>query len=71
MNRVTPKYVLGNFVVQLVIDKADEGHYSLVGELLEIPLNPYLRQTDLERWFAKHPDCGKNRVGCLMLSGSS
>lgn len=71
MNEVNPKYVLRNYMAQLAIDAADNGDYSIVGELFDLLLKPYDEQPEMEKWFAKRPDWAKTKVGCSMLSCSS
>lgn len=71
MNLVNPKYVLRNYMVQLAIDAADEGDYSVINSVFKMLKKPYSEQTEYEKWFAKRPDWARNKVGCSMLSCSS
>jgi uncharacterized protein YdiU (UPF0061 family) len=71
MNAVNPKYVLRNYISQLVIDEADKGNYDLLNEIYTLLKNPYDEQPEYEHWFAKRPEWARNKVGCSMLSCSS
>lgn len=71
MNQVNPKYVLRNYMAQLAIDDADKGDYKLIDELFIMLKKPYAEQPENQKWFAKHPDWARHKVGCSMLSCSS
>ena len=71
MNTVNPKYVLRNYISQLVIDQADKGDYELLDEIHQLLKNPYDEQPAYEHWFAKRPEWARHKVGCSMLSCSS
>ena len=71
MNTVNPKYVLRNYISQLIIDEADNGKYELLDEVFTVLKNPYSEQPEHEKWFAKRPEWARSKAGCSMLSCSS
>ncbi|ACE85759.1 protein adenylyltransferase SelO [Cellvibrio japonicus] len=71
MNRTNPKYVLRNYMAQQAIDKATQGDYNEVQQLLTLLRNPYDEQPEFDRYFAKRPEWARHKAGCSMLSCSS
>lgn len=71
MNKINPKYVLRNYIAQLIIEAADTGDYSLIDEVHTMLKRPYDEQEDNQKWFVKRPEWARNKVGSSMLSCSS
>ena len=71
MDAVNPKYVLRNYIAQLVIEDAEKGDYKLLNDIHELLKNPYSEQPEHEKWFAKRPEWAREKIGCSMLSCSS
>lgn len=55
MKKVNPKYVLKNYIIQEAIEKAHEGDYTLVNDLLKIAQNPYDEHPFFERYAQPTP----------------
>jgi uncharacterized protein YdiU (UPF0061 family) len=55
MKKVNPKYILKNYILQEAIDKAHEGDYTLVNDLLNIAQNPFEEHLKFERYALPTP----------------
>ena len=50
MKKVNPKYILKNYIIQEAIEKAHQGDYTLVNDLLNIAQNPFDEHSDFDRY---------------------
>jgi len=71
MNASNPKYVLRNYLSQQAIDKAEQGDYAMLNELLDVMRHPYDEQIDKDKYAVKRPEWARNKAGCSKLSCSS
>jgi serine/tyrosine/threonine adenylyltransferase len=65
MNRVNPKYVLRNYLVQNAIEKAQQRDFAEVDLLLALLQRPYTEQPGMDAYAAPPPNWGKHlSVSC-------
>ena len=71
MNRVNPKYVLRNYLAQLVIDALERGDASVMERLMKVLQRPFDEQPEHDELAERRPEWARNRPGCSALSCSS
>ena len=71
MNSVNPKYIFRNYIAQQAIDRAHQGDYKLIDEIMSLIEHPYTEQQGGEHFAQKRPEWARDKVGCSMLSCSS
>ncbi len=63
MNRVNPKYVLRNYLVQIAITQATEKRdFTEIARLLDLLRDPFAERPDMEKYAVPPPDWGKRLV---------
>ena len=71
MGAANPAIIPRNWLLQQVIDRAEAGDPSGIGELLDAMRQPYAERPGRERFITRRPDWAANAPGCSMLSCSS
>jgi uncharacterized protein YdiU (UPF0061 family) len=56
MNQTNPKFILRNYLVQNAIDKAEEGSYTEIDNLMELITKPFNENLKYEKYAEESPD---------------
>ncbi|WP_422473236.1 protein adenylyltransferase SelO [Endozoicomonas sp. ALB032] len=65
MKQINPKYILRNYLAQAAIEKAEQGDYVEIEQLMTVLQSPYDEHPDLEHYAQKPPEWGKKlEVSC-------
>jgi len=62
-----PRFVLRNYLAQEAIEKAEQGDFSMVNDLLDLLQNPFSPKPEFDSWAERPPASSKN----IVLSCSS
>ena len=71
MRAANPVFILRNYLVQDVIEAAEQGEYQPLRDIFQRLQTPYADSADDARWVKKCPPESMQRAGCSMLSCSS
>lgn len=71
MTGVNPQFVLRNYLVQQVIERAEGGDFSGITALLDTARVPYQQRANCAEHYQKMPEWARHKPGCSMLSCSS
>ena len=65
MKQVNPKYILRNYLAQQAIEKAEQGDYQEIENLMSVLTSPCDEHPDFERFAEKPPEWGKKlEISC-------
>lgn len=65
MKQHNPKYILRNYLAQIAIDKAENGDYSEIEELMRVLTSPFKEHPDYEDYARLPPEWGKKlEISC-------
>ena len=65
MDKVNPKYILKNYIIQEAIDDANEDSFELLNNLLKIAQNPFDEHKEFERYSKATPhDFSNIKLSC-------
>lgn len=65
MKEHNPKYILRNYLAQIAIDKAEEGDYSEIEQLMRVLSSPFEEHPDYEAYAELPPPWGKKlEISC-------
>jgi len=70
MKLASPKYIMRNWMMTMAYERAEQGDFSLVDELLEVLRDPYGEQSKevQDKWFQKTPPWARMMPGVSFMS---